>query len=102
MKIHQVLRIYRAARGWTQADTADRAGISQAHLCHCEAGKRQPGVQTLEGLAKAFSVPVHDFMLWLDYKDAGAETLCRAIRRLSGASERVEPDPNQSKLFEDE
>lgn len=48
----------RKERGWSQEDLADRAGMSQSHVCRLETGQHVPEHKTIEKLALAFGVPV--------------------------------------------
>ena len=48
----------RRQRGWTQAELARRAGISQGNLSMIEAGQVMPTVATLVKLAGVFNIPL--------------------------------------------
>ena len=53
----------RKARKWTQAELAERIGVSRVHLANLESADaashhRTPSLATLEKLAKAFKVPL--------------------------------------------
>jgi transcriptional regulator with XRE-family HTH domain len=50
------------ARGWTQAELARRAGISQGAISRVLSGSRGPGVEFCKSIAKAFSVPDRDVL----------------------------------------
>ena len=52
------LRELRDARGMTQQQVADLAGISQPYYQQIETGKRRANERTQDALAKAFGVPV--------------------------------------------
>jgi transcriptional regulator with XRE-family HTH domain len=46
-----------AAKGWTQAELARRAGISQGAISRVLSGSRGPGIDFCKAIAKAFGVP---------------------------------------------
>ena len=48
------------ARGWTQADLADRAGIQQPHISKLIRGKNRPSINTASKVARAFGVSIED------------------------------------------
>src|SRR5215203_1380400 len=50
----------RDARGWSQVELAERAGINPATVTHVETGKVQPRLGTLRRLARAFGVDVEE------------------------------------------
>jgi len=52
------IRLWRARRGLTQQELADRAGISKPYLSQIESGKRQGTVETLAAIARALDVPL--------------------------------------------
>jgi DNA-binding XRE family transcriptional regulator len=52
------IRLWRARRGLTQQELADRAGISKPYLSQIESGKRQGTVETIAAIARALDVPL--------------------------------------------
>jgi transcriptional regulator with XRE-family HTH domain len=52
------LRRYREAKGWSQADVATRAQVSQGYIAQLEAGQKTPSLKVLRRLAKALKVPL--------------------------------------------
>lgn len=54
------LKKLRTERGQSQAELAERAGLSQPAIGVIEAGQKSPTVRTLEKLAAALEVPVTD------------------------------------------
>jgi transcriptional regulator with XRE-family HTH domain len=50
------IRKLRKARGWTQAEMAERVGIDRSFLADVERGKRNVSVLNLELIAKGFRV----------------------------------------------
>lgn len=53
----KAFRIIRAAFGLTQSELAERMPITASQLSLIEAGKRQPSVRVVNGLAAAVGVP---------------------------------------------
>jgi transcriptional regulator with XRE-family HTH domain len=54
--VRQKIRELRAERGFTQEQLCERAGISIDAVSRIEGGSRVPTLETIERLAKAFSV----------------------------------------------
>ncbi len=52
MKNH--LRVLRAERGWSQADLADRLGVSRQTVNAIETGRYDPSLPLAFGIARAF------------------------------------------------
>ena len=50
------VRKLREAKGWSQEDYADRAGIHRTYVSDIERGKRNPTVTVVEKLAKPLGV----------------------------------------------
>lgn len=50
------VRRLREAKGWSQEDYADRAGIHRTYVSDIERGKRNPTVTIVEKLAKPLKV----------------------------------------------
>lgn len=48
----------RAAKGWTQAELADRAGLQRTHISRIEAGKYAVTFETIEAIAHAMGMTV--------------------------------------------
>lgn len=61
--------------GWTQAELAERVGISRVALSHIEAGISTPGERTVALLAGVFKVEPHELVAATDYPAAKAERL---------------------------
>lgn len=57
-KIAMRIKALRAKRKITQAELAERAGISHGYLARLETGRQDPTITTLEKLAKALKVPI--------------------------------------------
>lgn len=54
----KAIRIARAARGFTQGELSERAGIDKSYTSMIENGKRVPGIKTLEKIASITGFPV--------------------------------------------
>jgi DNA-binding XRE family transcriptional regulator/molybdate-binding protein len=54
------IRAHREARGWSQADLAERAGVTRQLVGAVEAGRHAPNVQAALGLARALGASVED------------------------------------------
>ncbi|MGN6358145.1 MAG: helix-turn-helix domain-containing protein [Novosphingobium sp.] len=50
------VRRLREAKGWSQEDYADRAGIHRTYVSDIERGRRNPTVTVVEKLAKPLEV----------------------------------------------
>jgi transcriptional regulator with XRE-family HTH domain len=61
-KIAMRIKALRARRKITQAELAERAGISHGYLARLETGRQDPTITTLEKLAKALKVPVEKLL----------------------------------------
>ena len=48
----------REARGWSQEELADRAGLHRTYVSGVERGVRNPTVTVLERMAKALSLKI--------------------------------------------
>jgi transcriptional regulator with XRE-family HTH domain len=66
---------HRVDLGWTQADLAERVGISRVALSHIEAGISSPGERTVALLAGVFKLEPHELVAGTDYPAAKAERL---------------------------
>lgn len=52
------LRSLREARGMSQEDLADRAGLDRTYVSGCERGVRNPTLKSLDKLANALGVEI--------------------------------------------
>lgn len=55
------LKTMRLSRGMTQADVAERAGVSRSTYSYWESGRNIPTLENVEALADAFNVPISTF-----------------------------------------
>lgn len=56
------IALLRRKKGLSQAELAEKAGISAAYLCHIEKGKVLPAVSTLRSIARTLEVCTDDLM----------------------------------------
>ena len=54
------LRVLRAERDWTQAELADRLGVSRQTVHAVETGKYDPSLPLAFGLARVFGLQIED------------------------------------------
>jgi putative transcriptional regulator len=52
------LRVFRAERGWTQQDLAERAGVSRQTIHSIESGKYDPSLPLAFTLSRIFDAPI--------------------------------------------
>jgi transcriptional regulator with XRE-family HTH domain len=71
---HRIAK-HRSDLGWTQAELAERVGISRVALSHIEAAISNPGERTVALLAGVFKVEPHELVAGTDYPLAKAERL---------------------------
>ena len=57
------LKTLRARRDWSQADLAEKAGLSIVYLSDIERGNKWPYLDTLVKLAGAFKVQVYELLM---------------------------------------
>ncbi len=58
--IHNSLQRHRTARGWTQAQLGERAGITRQSYAAIESGRSVPSTEVALRLARALGLPVED------------------------------------------
>jgi transcriptional regulator with XRE-family HTH domain len=75
LSLGQRIAKHRSELGWTQAELAERVGISRVALSHIEAGISNPGERTVALLAGVFKVEPHELVARTDYPAAKAERL---------------------------
>lgn len=54
------LRVFRAERRWSQAELADRLGVSRQTVNAIETGKYDPSLPLAFSIAKVFAVTIED------------------------------------------
>ena len=101
----KAFRIIRAAFGLKQSDLAARMPITASQLSLIEAGKRQPSLRVVNGLANAVGVPAALISLLASTADnvqskpdAEISDLARALLRLLVAAK---VDPQRALNFQD-
>jgi XRE family transcriptional regulator, regulator of sulfur utilization len=62
MKLHERLRELRQERGQRLKDVSEIAGISIPYLSDLERGRTNPSLETLQTLATAYTISVHDLL----------------------------------------
>ena len=62
MKIGEKIRAARKEKKWTQKELANKAGIAITSLQQYEYHKRQPTINQVEKIAKAFDIEIDYFM----------------------------------------
>lgn len=65
------LKVLRAERDWTQADLAERVGISRQAVISIEKYKYTPSLELAFNLAKAFDVEVTDVFRLEEEREEG-------------------------------
>lgn len=58
-----ILSVLRAERGWSQADLADRLGVSRQTVNALERGKYDPSLPLAFKIARLFQLPVERIFL---------------------------------------
>ena len=71
----------RTDRGLTQAELADRVGISRVALSHIETARSIPGERTIALLAGLFRCEPHELVDGTDYPPSKAERLPTVVAR---------------------
>ena len=57
------IKVFRARRNWSQADLAEKSGLSIVYLSDIERGNKWPYLNTLVKLAGAFKVEVYELLM---------------------------------------
>lgn len=70
-QVTNAIRALRFANGeMTQADLADRIGVTRQTIIAIEAGKYSPSLEMAFQIARAFGVPLDDVFQYPDAKEA--------------------------------
>jgi transcriptional regulator with XRE-family HTH domain len=80
---------HRTELGWTQAELAERVGISRVALSHIESGISTPGERTVALLAGVFKLEPHELVADTDYPPAKAERLPLIAARYTEVEHRL-------------
>lgn len=87
----------RTARGWTQEELADHAGVSRVTIARLETGARQQGTpDTLRSLAQALDVPLAALM----EEESGTQSVKALVDefRQSAWAATMRPPPSEDEL----
>jgi putative transcriptional regulator len=66
------LRVLRAARGWSQADLAERLEVSRQSVNAIETGKYDPSLPLAFRIAELFDLPIEDVFVSPSRRSSGA------------------------------
>jgi transcriptional regulator with XRE-family HTH domain len=86
LEIRHLVRREREARGWSQRELANRAGVGHATVAFLERGEKEPSAKTVQQLADAFDIPVGDL-----FPKAGAPAATGGRRREPAQLEKESP-----------
>jgi transcriptional regulator with XRE-family HTH domain len=96
MKLHERLRELRQERGQRLKDVSEIAGISIPYLSDLERGRTNPSLETLQTLAAAYSISVHDLLMGVEfYGEATQQSLPKGLAELIGdpvLGQQITPD----------
>ena len=62
------VRGYREKSEWTQEKLAAKSGLNSEYLSRLEGGKKNPSVETIEKIAKAFKIEPSELLVKQSYK----------------------------------
>jgi len=57
------IKVFRGRRNWSQADLAEKTGLSIVYLSDIERGNKWPYLDTLVKLAEAFKIEVFELLI---------------------------------------
>ena len=66
------LRVLRAARGWSQADLAERIEVSRQSVNAIETGKYDPSLPLAVRIAELFDLPIEEVFVSPSRRHSGA------------------------------
>lgn len=73
MQLNERLRELRSERGLRLKDIAEHAGISVPYLSDLERGRTNPSLETLQTLAGAYGITVHDLLEGVEFYGGATE-----------------------------
>jgi XRE family transcriptional regulator, regulator of sulfur utilization len=83
MKLHERLRELRQERGQRLKDVSEIAGISIPYLSDLERGRTNPSLETLQTLAAAYGISVHDLLVSVEfYGEVSQQSLPKGLAEL--------------------
>ena len=68
-RLHNTLKVHRAMKNWTQAELAERAGVTRKSINAIERGHFVPSTVLALTLAKLFDAPVEALFQLPDVED---------------------------------
>ena len=72
------LKVLRAERNWSQADLADRLGVSRQTVNALETGRYDPSLPLAFRIARIFEQPIEAEQVKADVSDVSRPKRCRA------------------------
>jgi transcriptional regulator with XRE-family HTH domain len=62
MELHELIKIYRKLKGWTQEDLAEKTYLTDRAISNYESGIRTPDWQTIKLIRKVLDIPVDQLL----------------------------------------
>lgn len=62
MSVGENIRVLRERSGMSQAQLAEKAGVSQAMMCQIERGTKNPSLQVGKEIARALNVTIESLL----------------------------------------
>jgi transcriptional regulator with XRE-family HTH domain len=75
----QNIKLYRNRRNWSQADLAERTGLSVVYVSDIERGNKWPYLDSMVKLADAFDIEVYELLKPENAPVPGAEQILAAF-----------------------
>lgn len=69
--LNEALRLVRVYHDLTQADVAERVGLSKSYVSEIESGEKNVSLAVLEKYAAAFDIPKSSLMLFAERVEEG-------------------------------
>jgi transcriptional regulator with XRE-family HTH domain len=89
LEIGRRIRDWRLARGWSQQQLAEAAGLSQSGVVHLEKGDTNPQLDTLREIAAALGRTLRELMLGSPPDlTATASDLQQRVRRIADSNDK--------------
>lgn len=93
MNLGKNIKKYRKEKGITQEDLAKKCDLSKNGLWNYENGKREPNIDTLNKIARALDVTIHDLI--------GPNTMLKMDSTVEGDGEILYPDKIKDRVILD-
>jgi transcriptional regulator with XRE-family HTH domain len=71
--LNEALRLVRVYHDLTQADVAERVGLSKSYVSEIEGGDKNVSIAVLEKYSSAFDIPMSSLMLFAERVDGGGK-----------------------------